>query len=635
MKKILTKIPKSYLILIVVLAFLVQTNITSAQSVAQSAANLFLGHSSLLELVYTLLAYLANTALTISSWLLIAAGSILDVSIRLTLNIKDFVDGTPAIFTVWKNLRDITGLFFIFFLLYAAIQMMTGLGKGPSYGTTIKNIVIAGILINFSFFIVSVAIDASNVVSQAIYNAMVPNKVLMKMDTKSNIAKLIESTPEKSRISNIFMNSLRIQSIYDTSGNRLKTNASDPVKIVLVGITGTIMMLTTAASFIFAAIAFIARLGILIFVLAFSSIWFAGTVIPQLGKETSKLVSVFTSQLLFMPVYLILMYVALSVISGSNFLLAGDVSNIVLPTGTNWTMPYIILGINFAIVIFLLNLPLAVGLSMGGIATGWMKNGMGKWDAMSVWKRFGGTVGVNTIGRTAAWADKKLGDSRYGNNLLTTSIRKNTVGALATSKYGGSQSVEDIKKASKERASKRAEVNRNIEFKDALKNALATGAIPGSAETLRQALKKKTTKEKLALGVDTLSDQKVVIHLSSGDLKAIEEEKEGLFSNEDKKKISDARYKALELASVGTSASPENKDIIKNIIGEMSGKELLKAKAGIFKNEDVIKNLKISQLKTMEEEGLDPLIKATIKSEIQALHLFGGHSAFGWVNKNW
>jgi len=620
MKKILTKIPKFYLILIIVLVFLVQTNIASAQ-----VASLFFGHSSLLDLFYTLLAYLANTALTVSSWLLIAAGSILDVSIRLTLNIKDFVDGTPAIFTVWKNLRDITGLLFIFFLLYAAIQMITGLGKGPSYGTTIKNIVIAGILINFSFFIVSIAIDASNVVSQAIYNAMVPNKVLMKMGTKSSIAELIESTPEKSRISNIFMNSLRIQSIYDTSGDKLKTNASDPIKIVLVGLTGTIMMLTTAASFIFAAIAFIARLGILIFILAFSSIWFAGTVIPQINKETGKLVSIFTSQLLFMPVYLILMYVALSVISGSNFLLAGNISNTVLPTGANWTMPYIILGINFAIVIFLLNLPLAVGLSMGGAATGWMKNRMGKWDAMNVWKGFGGSVGVNTIGRTAAWADKKLGNSRYGNNLVTTAIRKNTVGALATSKYGGSQSVEDMNKASKERASKRAEVNRNIEFENSLKNALAPGATPSSIDALRQALKKKTTKERLALGVDKLKNKRIVAHLSSGDFKAIKEDKDNLFSEQDKKDIFAARNEAL-IAAV--NAGEDN--AIKNMVDEMEGKDIMSISA-IKTNPNLIKNLTTSHIKSMEDARMDMATRGIIATIIRNDPT---HNAFGYINAN-
>lgn len=370
------------------------------------------------DLLASALAILANAAMTVASWLLIAAGYILDVSIRLTLDIKDFVDATPAIFIVWKTLRDITGLFFIFYLLFAAIQMMTGWGKG-SYGTTVKNIVIAGILINFSFFIVSVAIDASNIVSQAIYRAMVPNSVDINISGSTSMSQVVQSSG-KSDISNIFMNSLKIQSIYDTQGNKLGVSVGDPFKVLLIGVMGVIMMLTTAASFIFAAIAFIARLVILLFLLAFSSIWFAGMVIPQINEHVKKFSGMLYSQLIFMPAYLILMYVALTIINGSKILGTVDVSNL---AGNNWAMPFIMLGVNFAIVIFILNLPLAVGLSMGGAATSIMKKGMGKWDAINVWKNVGLWSKENTGGRVASAISRSEGFKNFAS--------KSIVGELA------------------------------------------------------------------------------------------------------------------------------------------------------------------------------------------------------------
>jgi hypothetical protein len=370
------------------------------------------------DLLASALAILANAAMTVASWLLIAAGYILDVSIRLTLDIKDFVDATPAIFIVWKTLRDITGLFFIFYLLFAAIQMMTGWGKG-SYGTTVKNIVIAGILINFSFFIVSVAIDASNIVSQAIYRAMVPNSVDINISGSTSMSQVVQSSG-KSDISNIFMNSLKIQSIYDTQGNKLGVSVGDPFKVLLIGVMGVIMMLTTAASFIFAAIAFIARLVILLFLLAFSSIWFAGMVIPQINEHVKKFSGMLYSQLIFMPAYLILMYVALTIINGSKILGTVDVSNL---AGNNWAMPFIMIGVNFAIVIFILNLPLAVGLSMGGAATSIMKKGMGKWDAINVWKNVGLWSKENTGGRVASAISRSEGFKNFAS--------KSIVGELA------------------------------------------------------------------------------------------------------------------------------------------------------------------------------------------------------------
>jgi hypothetical protein len=398
---------KKYIPLIICL-FVLQTDFAFAQG---DIAKIF-AFTGIVELADSVVAIFANMAMTVASWLLIAAGYILDISIQLTLNIKGFVKATPAIFTVWKSLRDITGLFFIFYLLYAAIQMMTGWGK-ESYGSTIKNIVIAGVLINFSFFIVSFGIDVSNITSQALYGAMVPNKVIVKIDENASIQTLV-SNAGKSDISNIFMNTLRIQSIYDTKGNKLGTEIGNPIKTTLIGITGVIMMITTAASFILAALAFIARLVILLFLLAFSSIWFASMVIPQLKEAGSKFQGALMSQLLFMPAYLLLMYVALSIINGSTIFRAGVIDGAAAGiTGSNWIMPYIILLVNFAIIIFILNLPLVVALSMGGYATSWFKGSIDKWDALKVWRNVGGWAKDNawrgTGGRVASTLAKSEG----------------------------------------------------------------------------------------------------------------------------------------------------------------------------------------------------------------------------------
>jgi hypothetical protein len=244
---------------------------TGAKNLGTNLVAQFFQYTSLLDLINSAVATFVNWAMAAAGFLLSTSAYVLDVSINLTLNIKAFVEATPAIYSVWRILRDITGLFFIFYLLYAATQMMTGFGKGGSYASTVKNIIIAGVLINFSFFIVSVSIDFSNVISQAIYNAMIPDEVVMRINPKTNLSEMVANAG-KSNISNIFMNSLRIQKIYDTNGNYLGTNISDPVKTALIGIAGVVMMITTAASFILAALAFIARLIILIFLLAFSSL---------------------------------------------------------------------------------------------------------------------------------------------------------------------------------------------------------------------------------------------------------------------------------------------------------------------------------------------------------------------------
>lgn len=626
MKKLFTKQIIILIVLVAVFVLVGQVGQVNAEE-ETSALTKFLNFTNLPDMVNSFVGLLANLAMTAAGLVLSMAGTLLDVSIGLTLNIKNFVNATPAIYIVWKTLRDVTGLFFIFYLLYAAIQMMTGIGK-TSYGATVKNIVIAGILINFSFFIVSVAIDASNIVSQALYNAMVPTLETKSIDYNTGITKVVEDSG-KVGISRIFMNSLRIQSIYDVKGNKLGTNIANPVKIFLIGIIGVIMMLTTAASFIMAALAFIARLVILIFLLAFSSIWFAGMVIPEIDKHLKPFNDALKSQLIFMPVYLLLMYVALTIINGSGLLGINSIPNNIAPTGTNWVLPYIILGVNFAIVIFILNLPLAVGLSMGGYATSWMKKSMDKWNALNVWKGVGGFAGTNTVGRLASATDKWLGNTRPGNSILGRTLRASTTGAAAASKYGGSRSVEDMNKAKKERLTKRAEIDRDIAFTRALKQVRAGD--PASAIALKDAMKKMTWKEKMAKGADVLKDKYVVKHLSSSDFKNIKEEKEGVFSEQEKAEIFAARKDALTAAA--TAATPDI-TTLKAMLGEMDGKDLLKAGNQIYTNAEVVKLLTISQLKMLGQENISAADKTNIKGQINALGA-AGHNAFGWINNNW
>lgn len=359
------------------------------------------------------LAGIVNGALTVTGLLLTFAAGLLNVSIIVTLHIKDFVANTPAIYSIWQTIRDITGIFFIFFLLYAAFEII--LGFGNSYGKLVSTIVVAGILINFSFFIVSVLIDASNVVSLAIYNAMVPTSITYNAGTTiasletATTALTPNSSPATSAaagISSIFMNSLKIQNIYDTSNNNVRTAITDPLTIFLIGVVGVIIEITASLSFLLAALAFIARLIILLFLLAFSPIWFAGMVIPQLKDHVGKFKTYLTDQLIFMPVYLLLMYAALNVLNTSNIMGAANSTTNGLPTGTNWAFSYMILFINFAMVIVMLNLPLVVGLAMGGEATKFLGKYTSKFNAANIWKKVGSEAKMGSYGRLASMASR-------------------------------------------------------------------------------------------------------------------------------------------------------------------------------------------------------------------------------------
>ena len=382
------------------------------------------------EVINSVLAIISTILLHIMAIWIGLTGALLNVSITMTLHIKDFVDNTQGVYLVWQTVRDITGMFIIFMLLFASFKIILGFDAVGSVGTLIKNIVIVGVLINFSFFITSLLIDASNVVSLALYNGIVnqstaanplasncPTNTAGGAVTSYNTCSIVSQmyTGTQGGLSAIFMNALNPQLIYNDAGGVGSTNSSvntssttnsaatgDPFKIIIQSLVGIIIMFTSGLSFLLASLAFMVRLIVLVILLAFSPIWFASWVMPALKDESTKFTKHLKSQLVFMPVYLLLLYAALRVLSSSTVFTnpSTDATASGAFAGLSFIpVNYIILAINDFFIIFLLNMPLVVGLTMGGIATDWIDTK--KFGAQGVWKNVGASVGRNTGGRLA------------------------------------------------------------------------------------------------------------------------------------------------------------------------------------------------------------------------------------------
>ena len=82
--------------------------------------------------------------------------------------------------------------------------------------------------------------------------------------------------------------------------------------------------------------------------------------------------------------------------------------------------------------------------------------------------------------------------------------------------------------------------------------------------------------------------------------------------------------------------SKHQAEAIKNMLDNMDGKELLKLGGGTLILDEVIGNLKPSQLKNMADEGLDDTTKRVIGGAIDTWLTAHGtpHRARGYVNKN-
>lgn len=597
-----------------------------------------------MELFNALVAAIFNLLMSITGWLLAIAGFLLNVSIKLTLNIKEFVDSTPGIYTTWKAIRDVSGIFLIFFLLYAAIQMILGL-ESPGWGKLIKNIVMAGILINFSFFFAGLGIDLSNIVSMQLYNAIAPVNSATAANLSSGVSNLTARAGIDGGISDIFMNALNVQDLYNASKGQQAASVGNSVfdlgKIALVGTIGIIIQLTAAFSFAAAALAFIARFVILMFLLAFSPIWFL-SMFPEIDEYVGQWKSTYKAMLVFMPVYLLLMYLAMSVISTTS--LFNPTSIVPGAVGQAWYNQFITIGINATLIIFLLNIPLVaaaavagktpgVGSILGGAAKKFSSGKIAGWG--------GGWVGTRTVGKWSAGLDKAIGNTRLGNSLLARDIRGATTGALANSKMGYSRSNEERVKAQKEVDKKSKEINREIDLKAAIKRQRNGEAHPVDPSDPSKVLSPHTIigrmneKEKVAL-MDKNNDNPEVLREIAKSMKGSDfdaAKKSDDIKDEDKATILGSRKKALQHA-----VDEGQDDLIKHMVSEMDGKDLLKMHdpssptGSLLTKREVIKHLKPSQLKTMAEEGLDAAAKGVIASDIRAATT-PPHKARGWINK--
>ncbi len=86
----------------------------------------------------------------------------------LVINPVKMEDGAP-IYEIWKYMRGITNVLFIVFLLVMVYSQITGLGI-TNYGLkkTLPKLIVGAVLVNLSFIVCSLAVDASNIIGTSL-----------------------------------------------------------------------------------------------------------------------------------------------------------------------------------------------------------------------------------------------------------------------------------------------------------------------------------------------------------------------------------------------------------------------------------------------------------------------------------
>ncbi len=190
-----------------------------------------------------------------TSFLLGVAGTVLDFV--LAYSIQPDAYKAQYIIDGWRFIRDVCNLFFIFMMIYLAFKMM--LGSGHSTKKAIVNTIIIATVINFSYPLTTVVIDASNIAArQLYYNAF------SKTENDGKAVSLSSAAAKGFSPQKIILDGLRSNGKTDEAVNE---NKGTVFIILLVGVVFNIIAMLV---FLKLALQFIYRIIGLIFAIILS-----------------------------------------------------------------------------------------------------------------------------------------------------------------------------------------------------------------------------------------------------------------------------------------------------------------------------------------------------------------------------
>lgn len=252
--------------------------------------------------------------LILFAWLLGVAVVTLDNAVYYTVvTMGSFVKNLSAIGVAWRILRDIGNIALIFGFLSIGISIILGterLGYGKKM---LPMLLVAAVFLNFSLFFAEAIIDTGNLFATQFYTQINGGQPATAQDffNANNVG--------KSGIANRIMGQLGFAQLY---GEAIKPNTSVYQKgnPWIIGFMGILLFLVTAFVMFTLAFILVARFVALIFLIVLSPIGFAGLAIPQMKKKADQWWSRLFEQTITAPILLLMLYIALAVITDTNFL---------------------------------------------------------------------------------------------------------------------------------------------------------------------------------------------------------------------------------------------------------------------------------------------------------------------------
>jgi len=245
----------------------------------------------------------------------------------------------------WAIVRDIANLSFIFILIYIAYTIMV---EAETSGTmkALAAVIVMALLINFSFFITRVVVDAGNLLAVQFYNA-----ICIGTSCPNGASPVVASPlggslnqPAVKDLSTGIMNALQVQTLLSsqafiayTQSNGFLTNLGTQV---LIYIAVGVFLFLIGFIFLMMGVKFLVRIIILWFAIIASPLAFAAHALPG-NKQVMGYYKLWEKHLVqsaFYPaVFLFLFYIItllMNALAGANGLIASAFNPNTTPTGT-------------------------------------------------------------------------------------------------------------------------------------------------------------------------------------------------------------------------------------------------------------------------------------------------------------
>ncbi len=450
--------------------------------------------------------------LSTSGYFLYFSGIAFNFILDYTLNMPKFIEQFNIIDVGWGAFRDISLVFFVFIILFIAINMIVG---KEAFGSKklLSQVIVAAILINFSLFFTKAMVDASNILALQFYTKIVQNS------TDSLVAGGNQQylNDADSGISAAFAHAMGLDQIWSagTQGNAVDIEASaqndlDWLNILTAGVFGSVFIMVTAVVFLAGAIMMLVRTLVLIFLMIMSPFAWIGGILPMTKEISSKWWSALSSNLMYAPVYMMLMYVVMSMIIGRgnrtvDFLGMFTGSGVDSVAVTAFT--FVVLNALMIGCILVANKAGAAGAGMASKVAGGAVLGTAAWAsrqtvgrAANAWasseKAWGGKNSTGYVGRNVFSALSKT--SKASMDLRGISSLKKGLGSqginLGDEKTGGiKQAIEDKAKSKTEFGNTMGQVGRS-KYARSLSSRWGRSNSKASDDLMKTAISEEVTK---------------------------------------------------------------------------------------------------------------------------------------------